>query len=386
MERLREQHKSSLRRIQHGLYTEIPTDIAASEVSVGSRTSQLEHRTPPSNHHTNGDINSMLRPDISPRTIIRTTDHSLVPKQFAGTSSEDGLRFVQIFEQYLRVNSDMDPLKLFPLYMKGSPDLWYSGFIKHQPSATWEVLKAAFLEQFGPKARGYVAQSELMTRQQGPNESVKAYSKDMMDSLALAGCREPQLWTTYVKGLRPQLRARVLGNHPSSIHQAEVSSRENEQLLKLEQQEVMQKGVLNMLEPNAKPQWIDPFLKEVNKTMSKMIGNIQPQAPTEDNTQQPKQEYIQRPANPPPRPQRYQIQNNQPYCTYCRIPGHTYEECRKKMIGVACWTCGDPNHFQSECPHPPRNRRPLQNRQPYRPRWKNNPRPQGYNQQRRSEN
>ena len=164
---------------------------------------------------------------------MRTTDHSLVPKQFAGTSSEDALWFIQKFKQYLRVNSDMNPLEMFPLYMKGSSDLWYDGFQKQQPSATWDQLKTAFLEQFGPQARGYVAQSELMTRQQGPNESVEAYSKDMMDRLVLAGCREPQLWTAYVKGLCPQLRARVLSSHPTTIHSAEVFARENEQLLKL---------------------------------------------------------------------------------------------------------------------------------------------------------
>ena len=155
----------------------------------------------------------------------------------------------------------------------------------------------------------------------------------MMDRLALAGCREPQLWTTYVKGLRPQLRARVLSSHPSTIHSAQASALENEQLLKLEHQETMHKGALNMLEPDTKPQWIDPFLKEVKKTMSKMVGSIQQPEPAD--------------TNPPPRPPRYQAQDIPPYCTYCRIPGHTYAECRNKMRAVICWNCSEAGHFKS---------------------------------------
>ena len=207
-----------------------------------------------------------------------------------------------------------------------------------------------------------------MTRQQGPNETVEQYSEDMIRRLTLAGCKEPQLWTTYVKGLRPLLRARVLAKHPTDIHMATTFAQELEQLLKLERQETNDKISLNMMEPEDVSKLMDPFLKIMTKSMTKMVNNIQPavtpapQTADNDNSNShqprgmrpsfPRGFQNRYPRNRPQFSSPQTASGDPPFCSFCNIPGHTFHECRRKYRFL-CWTCDRFSHFQKDCPRGP---------------------------------
>jgi hypothetical protein len=380
MEELQKQHSSNLLQIfsqkDHSVDVTPPASSTTSRTSTSSFSSSSSNHTtspkatrPP--RKTTGDYSSMLSTisegSIPARTIIRTTDHSLAPKPFEGTTKEDGARFMRKFERYIALNSDLDPLQLFPLYLKGSPDLWCTGYLKDHPDVDWPTLQEAFLQRFGPSSRGYVATSELMTRQQGPDETVEKYTQDMMERLTLAGCDEPLLWTTYVKGLRPQLRARVLAKHPQDILEAELYAREMDQLLRLEREESHPKANLNMMEPDSKPAWVQPFLKDFKKSMDKMVGSLNPSPNDQSSSFGPRayQPPPNRRQNRPPPDSR--SGNRSSYCTYCQIPGHDYADCRRRRF--RCWICNQTGHYPREC-HEDVPRQPTA-QQPQSGRWNN---------------
>lgn len=310
-------------------------------------------------------------PNTHPVNFIRAPDPSLAPKAFSGKTTEDGARFLAKFERYITVNG-MDHKEMFPLYLTGSPDLWYNGYITQNAACSWEILRKAFLEHFGPEARGYVAQSELMTRQQAPDETVEDYSNDMMKRLGLAGCKEPLLWHTYVKGLRPQLQARVLAKHPKDIHTAEAYAKECEQLLKLEAKEQGTSASVNVIQSEEKPQWLGPFVKEMTKSMSKIVSNINPPSQsndTQDSQNPTTQQRFSQPYFPnrrgDARPSNRQNtqQGSGPYCTFCKMPGHEYANCRRKFRVLRCWTCDEFGHFQADCPNQRRDQNNPQRQQ-----------------------
>ena len=54
-------------------------------------------------------------------------------------------------------------------------------------------------EKYGPEARGYTEETNLMNRQQREGESVSNYAEDMVFKVNRAGVQEPQRWAWVIK-------------------------------------------------------------------------------------------------------------------------------------------------------------------------------------------
>jgi hypothetical protein len=272
------------------------------------------------------DITALL-PSINKalkRTIIMPIDKNLAPRPFSGKSDENGAQFMNRFEQYMAVIDEVHLTKHLPLYLKGSPELWYNGYIKQNLNIQWKELREEFLKKFGPEARGYISQSQLISRQQGVGESVEDYSHDIMQRLSIAGLTEPNLWQTFVKGLRPQMQARVLARHPLDIHTALMYATETEELLKLENQDSI--ASLNMLDTKAWSKGMKPVLQEI---VSESLNSIQ----LEGQGKSP-----------------ISKENGESYCKFCQNTGHSYSDCRTKFRVLKCFICNKTGHFQMSCP------------------------------------
>ena len=103
----------------------------------------------------------------------------------------------------------------------------------------WANLSAAFLRKYGPAALNLLQESQLLDRQQGPNESVEAYSLDMLNRLEMTALPQNEKLKVYIKGLQPYFRGQVLDKGADTLDRAESLAKQAESLRSLQQEDLV---------------------------------------------------------------------------------------------------------------------------------------------------
>ena len=186
------------------------------------------------------------------RTALETQKRSqasgiLSPEQFSGDRLQDIQEWMlkyQLFAEHLGWD-DPRRCRSLPLLLGGRALSWYRELPQGTQNA-WPLLRQAIIAKYGPQAMGYLAEGDLSTRVQGPNETVESYSNEMIKRLNLAGIAEPLRWRYLLNGLRPAIKTFVLTQAPvNNFDECELLARRGEQIVKL--QETNQRDMLSTL-------------------------------------------------------------------------------------------------------------------------------------------
>ena len=143
-----------------------------------------------------------------------------------------------------------------------------------------------------------------------------------MNLLSLADCVEPPLCRNYIQGLRPQIRARVIQDHPDNIHFAELSALQAEELLAMENRNTTHNytgQVHDSLTQNS--------LLKVTTTNDDLLGVIAL------SKNQPSSE----------------LKSGIHKCEFCGFSGHLKADCRKRLCKICCRLCRKRGHFAWRC-------------------------------------
>jgi hypothetical protein len=177
-------------------------------------------------HTLSGQLNALQSSQQTGQSGFGT----YLPQPFSGDATENISLFIQSFEAFTDFMNYTDARKvsLIPVLLTGRAAAWFStsDFKKCQK---WDDMKK------GPDAIGFLQQSILLDRHQGPTETVTTYANDVYQRLSLTGTADPEAWKTFVKGLRPELKPHVLMRQPKSLDDAQKHALEAEQLAAIQQ-------------------------------------------------------------------------------------------------------------------------------------------------------
>ena len=145
-------------------------------------------------------------------------DSSLAPAPFKGDGSDSPTDWLQYFQRYVAFKQlpETAALPLFALLMRGPANIWFTTLTDAVRNDYGQVL-AAFHTKYDPTPTSlWKRASDFWSRDQKSKESVEVYVSDMMKRAS--ECRAADDMTQYaiIKGLRPEIRAYVLQQAPTS--------------------------------------------------------------------------------------------------------------------------------------------------------------------------
>lgn len=311
---------------------------------------------------------------------------SYLPPAFTGDSQENISQFIQKLECFSTfMNYTEEKIKaLLPILLTGRAAAWYAS-LPSTSTDTWAALKAALVTKYGPNSIGFLQQSILLDRSQGPTETISAYANDIYQRLSLTGTQDPESWKTFVKGLRPELKCHVLTRQPTSLDQAQQFALEAEQLLTIQQPALLTtcaKVFQAMKDPSAPTTTTTtPVPSSLEKKLDVLLNHIQTsQAPTPapapasapqasmDSLVHALQAIVVQPeergrpnyrGNYRGRGSQYRggqfhqrTNTGRPICGSCNRVGHYTNTCRygSNTPRRVCYVCNSPDHMANRCP------------------------------------
>ena len=155
----------------------------------------------------------------TPQPPPRQVPDRYAPDVFDGASPdpENWLNHFSRYVTYRRLNED-EQLALFPLFLKSTALDWYDN-LGDATRTEMRSLLAEFKAYFCPSELDRVLDPEsLFSRVQRPQEKARDYIAHMQKlARRLPGMNEGMLRCIVVRGLRPQLKAFVLQQQPTSM-------------------------------------------------------------------------------------------------------------------------------------------------------------------------
>jgi len=266
--------------------------------------------------------------------------------RFGGTADESVKSFLQKYDVQAEL-LDMDPRTkatiLAGLLTKRAA-IWYTG-LDSKTQLSYEEVKKLLLDHFDDSAQAWFRKIHH-ERSQLAAESVEDYST-AIDSIALKCKMTPEeKLETFVRGLRPKIKAYVMDKAPSNFQTAERFARQWENLFGSTE-------VKKVSRPS--PQ-----------TNVNYFDTVEPFWSQEDD-EDDLEEYLQvvgpqGPADPTRRPPVYQPgrqDTSMGRCTACNLSGHTLRFCPDAY----CKICKAPGHWTTSCsrqnvPNTPRRNPP----------------------------
>ena len=142
--------------------------------------------------------------------------HVMRPSPFSGTSAESCISWLRKLNTYfklMKIDSLDAKKQTFALLLIGSADNWMSR--SNFEGKTWEEVEKAFKAQFTPSE--WVGQQDLLSRQQGPYESVETYIEAVLSLGNRISADTTMLKQAIVQGLDKDLRAFVISQSPKDL-------------------------------------------------------------------------------------------------------------------------------------------------------------------------
>lgn len=326
-----------------------PTQVQQKQTSVQQpRDGSIPRLEPRS------DPPGMMRPRPIPKDI-----------SFGGACHEDVLGYISqllIYSEYVNL-SNSDLCKMFPLTLTGRALFWFRS-LSASTTNDWGKLHAELLEKFGPQTKGFVHETALLSRTQFPSEPVEKYATDLMKRFQMAGCSGLEMFKTFVRGLRPKLRAFVLQHNPADFGEAETLAMKGEQLLEMSEECSSVSGTQTL-----HSQQVSRDLSTLTTEVHKLRETLQTSTPPpldpavcmnlgswlsgqsqRSDKPQPVTE-VRRDLRPDEKLPANRQRSEERYSNYSRREGYTSRKLR-------CYRCNSDAHLVRLCPHPPLDAKP----------------------------
>ena len=145
-------------------------------------------------------------------------DSSLAPAAFRGDGSDSPIDWLQYFQRYVAFKQlpDAAALPLFALLMRGPANTWFTT-LSDQVQNNYDQLLAAFHAKYDPTPTSlWKRASDFWNRDQKSAESVEVYVADMIKRATECHAADDMTRYAIIKGLRPEIRAYVLQQAPTS--------------------------------------------------------------------------------------------------------------------------------------------------------------------------
>ena len=145
-------------------------------------------------------------------------DATLAPAPFHGDGGQNAEEWLEYFQRYVafkQLPHDV-ALPLFALLMRGPANTWF-GALPEDDRESYTRATEAFQAKFGPTPLNkWKKASELWSRTQSATETVEKYVAEMLKRAKECDAADDMTRYAIVHGLRPELRAYVLQQGPTS--------------------------------------------------------------------------------------------------------------------------------------------------------------------------
>ena len=122
-------------------------------------------------------------------------------------------------------------VSILPTLLSGLAKLRYLKFPENV-RANFRLVMQELERQFGLRSKSAVHIYQQLERTQGDSESVRDYTKDILQRMHDNGIADERyMLATYLKGLKPAIRSQVLMTRPMTFHDAQESAETAEQAL-----------------------------------------------------------------------------------------------------------------------------------------------------------
>ena len=291
-----------------------------------------------------------------PEVRSMITVGSIHPRNFDGTEDvEDWLEHFSYIAECNNWNKNLQKRRL-PIYFKDTAELWYRDFAssKDDPAGSEQSLDEileGLRNAFRYKNYRSMNQSALITRMQGLDEPAATYYYDMMRLCRRQNpsMKEEEKLTHIMRGLKSGVLEKVLVLEPKdctdllnklrSIEEAGLLSNQRPGYnLLLLQDKAIAKGKAIATEASRTHRRLEAIAKDKESQSDKAVTDkidelcelVKKLVITKDNHSSNYQGNSSRfPQRGNPRYTR--TIDGRPICSYCHVPGHVYNSCRKRQ-------------------------------------------------------
>ena len=128
-------------------------------------------------------------------------------------------------------------LKIMPCILENLALIKYRGLSTEQKKNYFSIM-SELKKAFGIESKNAVHVYSQLDRKQGPKETIEDYAKDILQRLQNMNISDDCfMLATYLKGLRPEIRSKVLIMSPRSISEAVDCSMTVQQSINLDDTE-----------------------------------------------------------------------------------------------------------------------------------------------------
>ena len=189
--------------------------------------------------------------------------------RFRGDPDEDPREFLYRFETISNCFDVSGVMRLvaFPLVLTDQALMWFHGLDPSQKDSIDKVIDL-FRDKYTPKRDNWGSIQDLMSRRQGPNETVHSFAGDLRKKCHLLKRSEYDLMERFVLGLRDPLLRYVMEKCPANFDDAVSHATAAESLEKFHSQ---RPGVNTVHQGSQETSMIVEMLK----VMSERLGTVE---------------------------------------------------------------------------------------------------------------
>lgn len=275
---------------------------------------------------TTARLRNVEAPPIPPRQPRRMDLSVMKPAMFRGSDSVvDPRSWLSRYNTFGDL-SDWDEVHrahALRLFLEGPAEVWYCN-LGEEITGDWDRLQDAFLDDWVNNRPQWVMHHTLDNRMQRSNEPVEMYMNDILLQGAKLGLTDKELMKALVKGLKPAIKAYVMGHQPTTAKEVQNHARVGEMCLAMAQTTTVEDQTTKMA-AMAPPMPSDP------RSLRDEVKSIM-------------MEYLVPP--PPVQAFRDRMPLGPPVCRRCNRPGHHAAACRQDL---RCGRCNRMGHVAATC-------------------------------------
>lgn len=263
---------------------------------------------------------------------VNVTGIQLEP--FHGHSSEDSHSWIRKFQSYADLHN-WDNHKKFNalgLLLKETAEVWFNN-LPPPIAQNFQAFVQEFRAHFSAQNPRWITENELFSRVQNVHESVESYYSALRKQGSKLAKTDAEILSYFIRGLRPAIKAYVIGQNPLNIDEAYQKAKIGESIAQITPDSSdLSPQIEKMLKIFTEQSNSITTLQNVVEEQARKICNIT-SARTTNNSKEQKSNNRRESTQyrPPNNMLRTRNNRSRPFCGYCNRTGHTTPSCFRRL-------------------------------------------------------